>query len=280
MIVYVKRCVVVVVPLNVSLLLLLLLKKINDFLTLIWRVTCILHQSYRMCLSLVYDILKLLSTVQFVNSLSYASDYVCLLELVNSSACFWRDYRVWYDAGMLHKCCRMCLSLLYDILRSLSNVHLWISKPPREWLCLLVGASHSCALTWPESVPRSSRPRCFGLVFAVPRKLYLIYACAMLLIREEFSPRGKRYSPQPLLLPVGNGRTGFSSSSDETGELSGCWAWVGASGAFWASFEDLPPPRVVFLLAKSCKLLAAANAKFVVGLGPIIWRCRWCWHTL
>ena len=151
-----------------------------------------------MCLSLVYDILKL-STVQFVNSrLSYASDYVCLLELVNSSACFWRDYRVWYDAGMLHKCCRMCLSLLYDILRSLSNVHLWISKPPREWLCLLVGASHSCALTWPESVPRSSRPRCVGLVFAVPRKLYLIYACAMLLIREEFSPRGKRYSPQPL----------------------------------------------------------------------------------
>ena len=31
MIVYVKKCVVVVVPLNVSLLLLLLLKKINDF---------------------------------------------------------------------------------------------------------------------------------------------------------------------------------------------------------------------------------------------------------
>ena len=81
-----------------------------------------------MCLSLVYDILKLLSTVQFVNSLSYASDCVCLLELVDSSACFWRDYQMWYDACMLHKCYRMCLSLLYDILRSLSNVHLLISK--------------------------------------------------------------------------------------------------------------------------------------------------------
>ena len=67
------------------------------------------------------------------------------------------------------------------------------------------------------------------------------------------------------LLPVGNLRSGSSSSSDETGELSGCWAWlgwIGVSGAFWAPFEDLPPLRLVLLSVCSvAKLLAAANAK-------------------
>ena len=40
--------------------------------------SCILHKCCRILLSLLYDILKLLSN----KSLSYVSDYLCLLELV------------------------------------------------------------------------------------------------------------------------------------------------------------------------------------------------------
>ena len=100
----------------------------------------------------------------------------------------------------------------------------------------------------------------------IRRATKIVSDCVSFSVTEVLSPVGALvlvYTAS--LLPVGNLRSCSSSSSDETGELSGCWAcvgWIGVSGAFWAPFEDLPPLRLDLLSVCSvAKLLAAANAK-------------------